>query len=102
MVEAEGDGVMRYPLSRIAGEGAERSEAGEGLGRPDGRHRRAGRGSAAPSPRSLLAVFAVFCSENRAIGFAPPLCISTDEVDLLICRLRQTLDTVLNLKELRQ
>jgi adenosylmethionine-8-amino-7-oxononanoate aminotransferase len=45
-------------------------------------------------------IFRAFADDT--IGFAPPLCISTDEVDLLICRLRQTLDTVLNLKELRQ
>jgi adenosylmethionine-8-amino-7-oxononanoate aminotransferase len=45
-------------------------------------------------------IFRAFADDT--IGFAPPLCISTDEVDLLIVRLRQTLDTVLNLKELRQ
>jgi putrescine---pyruvate transaminase len=45
-------------------------------------------------------IFRAFADDT--IGFAPPLSISTDEVDLLIDRLRQTLDTVLNLKELRQ
>jgi putrescine---pyruvate transaminase len=45
-------------------------------------------------------IFRAFADDT--IGFAPPLSISTAEVDLLIDRLGQTLDTVLNLKELRQ
>lgn len=45
-------------------------------------------------------IFRAFARDT--IGFAPPLCITTDEVDLLMERLRQTLDTVLDMKELRQ
>jgi adenosylmethionine-8-amino-7-oxononanoate aminotransferase len=45
-------------------------------------------------------IFRAFTDDT--IGFAPPLCISTDEVDLLVGRLRQTLDTVLDMKELRR
>jgi putrescine---pyruvate transaminase len=45
-------------------------------------------------------IFRAFADDT--IGFAPPLCITTDEVDLLMERLRQTLDTVLDMKELRQ
>lgn len=35
------------------------------------------------------------------VGFAPPLCITTDEVDLLLERFRKSLDDVLNIKEIR-
>ncbi|MCW2387325.1 adenosylmethionine-8-amino-7-oxononanoate aminotransferase [Sphingobium sp. B11D3B] len=35
------------------------------------------------------------------IGFAPPICITVDEVDLLVDRFRQTLDELLTIKEIR-
>jgi len=39
---------------------------------------------------------------DDTIGFAPPLCITQDEVDLLIHRLNKTLNSVLDMKDLRQ
>ena len=44
-------------------------------------------------------IFRAFADD--VIGFAPPLCISTDEVDLLIHRLGKTLDSILDMQELR-
>jgi adenosylmethionine-8-amino-7-oxononanoate aminotransferase len=38
---------------------------------------------------------------DSIIGLAPPLTISTDEVDLLIGRLTKTLDDLLEVKEIR-
>jgi putrescine aminotransferase len=38
---------------------------------------------------------------DNILGFAPPLCITTDEVDCLVGRLRQTPDSILDVKELR-
>jgi adenosylmethionine-8-amino-7-oxononanoate aminotransferase len=45
-------------------------------------------------------IFRAFADDT--IGFAPPLSISTDEVDLVIDRLRRTLDAALDLKELHK
>lgn len=39
---------------------------------------------------------------DDTIGFAPPLCITRDEVDLLIHRLNKTLNSILDIKDLRQ
>jgi len=39
---------------------------------------------------------------DDVIGLAPPLCITQDEVDLLIDRLAKTLHAVLETKELNQ
>lgn len=38
---------------------------------------------------------------DAVIGLAPPLCITKDEIDLLIDRLGKTLNTMLEIKELR-
>jgi putrescine aminotransferase len=38
---------------------------------------------------------------DGTVGFAPPLCITSDEVELLLQRFRQTLDDVLAVKEVR-
>jgi len=35
------------------------------------------------------------------VGFAPPLCMTNEEVDLLLERFRKTLDELLNIKEIR-
>jgi putrescine aminotransferase len=35
------------------------------------------------------------------VGFAPPLCITRDETDLLVERFRASLDELLNIKEIR-
>ncbi|MER9331933.1 aminotransferase class III-fold pyridoxal phosphate-dependent enzyme [Mesorhizobium sp. M0488] len=44
-------------------------------------------------------IFRAFADDT--IGFAPPLCITQDEIDLLMERLEKTLDTILDIKELR-
>ena len=38
---------------------------------------------------------------DSIIGFAPPICISEDEVDLLVDRFAQSLDELLTIKEIR-
>lgn len=38
---------------------------------------------------------------DGVVGFAPPLCCTTEEIDLLIERFRKTLDDLLKLKEVR-
>jgi len=38
---------------------------------------------------------------DGVVGFAPPLCCSKDDIDLLIERFRKTLDDALNVKEVR-
>ena len=41
-------------------------------------------------------IFRAFADD--VIGLAPPICITEAEVDLLIARLRATLDTILDVK----
>ena len=36
---------------------------------------------------------------DGTLGFAPPICITTDEVDLLIDRVAKTLDTISRIKD---
>lgn len=57
-------------------------------------------------PRQLAAIGyrngLIFRAFNDGIvGFAPPLCITTDEVDLMLARFRKSLDDLLNIKEIR-
>jgi putrescine---pyruvate transaminase len=38
---------------------------------------------------------------DGVVGFAPPLCCTTDEIDLLVARFAKTLDDLLGIKEVR-
>jgi adenosylmethionine-8-amino-7-oxononanoate aminotransferase len=44
-------------------------------------------------------IFRAFAS--GIVGFAPPLCCTEEEIDLIVARFRKTLDDVLEIKEIR-